>query len=79
MSRQPHVSVGYDTDLFDLGATYYFEESDTPNKVEAVSLSAAVKVWRQMKIKGELMRMEFWQSGVREHDLILTVGFGWEF
>lgn len=76
---QPHVSAGYDTDLFDLGATYYFEESDTPNKVEAVSLSAAVKVWRQMKIKGELMRMEFWQSGVREHDLILTVGFGWEF
>jgi hypothetical protein len=76
---QPHVSVGYDADLFDLGATYYFEESDTPNKVEAVSLSAAVKVWRQMKIKGELMRMEFWQSGVREHDLILTVGFGWEF
>lgn len=76
---QPHVSVGYDTDLFDLWATYHFEEHDTVNKVSAYSGGGKLQVWRGMFISAEAQTIRFLQAGEREQDTIFTVGLGWEF
>jgi hypothetical protein len=76
---QPHVSVGYDTDLFDLWTTYHFEENDTPNQVSSFSGGGKLKVWRGMFISAEAQMLRFLQAGERERDTIFTVGIGWEF
>ena len=76
---QPHVSIGYDTDLWDLWVTYHFEENDTPNKVSAYSGSGKIQVWRGMFIMAEAQTLRFLQAGEREQDTIFTVGLGWEF
>ena len=76
---QPHVSIGYDTDLFDLWATYHFEEHDTVNKVSAYSGGGKLQVWRGMFIMSEAQTLRFLQAGEREQDTIFTVGIGWEF
>ena len=76
---QPHVSIGYDTDLFDLWATYHFEEHDTVNKVSAYSGGGKLQVWRGMFISAEAQTIRFLQAGEREQDTIFTVGLGWEF
>lgn len=76
---QPHVSIGYDTDLWDLWATYHFEEHDTVNKVSAYSGGGKLQVWRGMFISAEAQTIRFLQAGEREQDTIFTVGLGWEF
>ena len=76
---QPHVSVGYDTDLFDLWVTYHFEEHDTVNKVSAYSGGGKIQVWRGMFVIAEAQTLRFLQAGEREQDTIFTVGIGWEF
>ena len=76
---QPHVSIGYDTDLFDLWATYHFEENDTANRVSAYSGGGKIQVWRGMFIMAEAQTLRFLQAGEREQDTIFTVGLGWEF
>ena len=76
---QPHVSIGYDTGLFDLWATYHFEEHDTVNKVSAYSGGGKLQVWRGMFIMSEAQTLRFLQAGEREQDTIFTVGIGWEF
>jgi hypothetical protein len=76
---QPHVSIGYDTDLFDLWATYHFEEHDTVNKVSAYSGGGKIQVWRGMFVIAEAQTLRFLQAGEREQDTIFTVGIGWEF
>jgi len=76
---QPHVQVGYDSDRYDVWASYYFEEHDTPNQVEAIKVGGAMKIYGQVKLLAEISRMEFWQSGRRENDILTTLGIGWEF
>jgi len=76
---QPHVQIGYDTDLFDLWATYHFEENDTVNKVSSFSCGGKIQVWRGMFILAEAQTLRFLQAGEREQDTIFTVGIGWEF
>ncbi len=67
------------TDLFDLWATYHFEEHDTVNKVSAYSGGGKLQVWRGMFISAEAQTIRFLQAGDREQDTIFTVGLGWEF
>jgi hypothetical protein len=75
---QPHVSVGYDTDLFDLWATYHFEENDTPNQVSSASVGGSVKIWHNLKLIADIQRINFLQSGDWTNDYITTLGIGWE-
>jgi hypothetical protein len=56
---QPHVSIGYDTNLWDLWATYHFEEHDTVNKVSAYSGGGKLQVWRGMFISAEAQTIRF--------------------
>ncbi len=76
---QPHVQLGYDSDLLDLWGAYYFEENDTPNQVEAIKLGGAMKVHKHIKLMAEATRLEFWQSGKRMNDVLFVLGIGWEF
>jgi hypothetical protein len=78
-SWQPHAQVGWDGPLLNLWCAYYFEEHDTPNRVEAIKIGGAVPVWDRMQLMIEVSRMEFWQSGQRMNDVLTTMGFGWKF
>jgi hypothetical protein len=75
---QPHIQVGYDTNIWDLWATYHFEENNTPNKVSAVSIGGNVKIWRNLKLIADIQRINFLQSGNWTNDYITTLGIGWE-
>ena len=76
---QPHVSIGYDTNICDLWATYHFKEHDTPNQVSAASIGGSMKVWRNLKLTADIQRINFLQSGDWMHDHIITMGIGLEF
>ena len=75
---QPHMEVGFDGDMFDFWASYFFRESYTPNHVEAIKLGASAKIWRGLRCMAEMSRMAYLQGGQRETDILTTIGLGWE-
>jgi hypothetical protein len=76
---QPHVGVGYDSDRFDVGLSYSFKESDTPNEVSAIKLGTSWQPTESgLALLFELTRMEF-NQGERRNDVFVTFGVGWRF
>ncbi len=75
----PTLSAGLDDDMFDVWATYYFQEGRTVNQVQAFGGGCSAVLWQGLKVGTSIVRSEYLQAGKEKESWVGSVSIGWQF